>query len=152
MKNTDILEFLPPPIFTVSERKQAVRVFSFVWYFVTPWTVAHQAPLFMGFFRQEYWSGLPCPPPGDLPDPGIELESRETKTSTMEVYFLTTHLETKENTCTFVLTHVLHPSTQLICVRRSRGLTSLGCYLILIQPSHSPLTDVCKSLSSFTFN
>ena len=41
--------------------------------FVTPWSVAHhQAPLSMGFSRQEYWSGLPCPPPGDLPDPGIE--------------------------------------------------------------------------------
>ena len=39
---------------------------------VTLWTVAHQAPLFMGFSMQEYWSGLPCPPPGDLPDPGIE--------------------------------------------------------------------------------
>ena len=37
-----------------------------------PWTVAHQAPLSTGCFRQEYWSGLPCPPPGDLPDPGIE--------------------------------------------------------------------------------
>jgi len=37
----------------------------------TPWTVAHQAPLSMGFSREEYWSGLPCPP-GDLPDPGIE--------------------------------------------------------------------------------
>ena len=34
--------------------------------------VAHQAPLSMGFSRQEYWSGLPCPPPGDLPDPGFE--------------------------------------------------------------------------------
>ena len=42
-----------------------------VWLFVTPWTVAHQASLSMGFPRQEYWSGLPCPPPGDLPDPGI---------------------------------------------------------------------------------
>ena len=39
---------------------------------VTPWTVVHQAPLSMGFSRQEYWSGLPCPPPGDLPDPGIK--------------------------------------------------------------------------------
>ena len=39
---------------------------------VTPWTVFRQAPLSMGFSRQEYWSGLPCPPPGDLPDPGIE--------------------------------------------------------------------------------
>ena len=38
----------------------------------TPWTVAHQAPLSMGFSRQEYWSGLPFPPPGDLPIPGIE--------------------------------------------------------------------------------
>ena len=40
--------------------------------FVTPWTVARQAPLSMRFPRQEYWSGLPFPPPGDLPDPGIE--------------------------------------------------------------------------------
>ena len=43
--------------------------------FVTPWTVACQAPLFMGFSRQEYWSGLLYPPPGDLPNPGIELAS-----------------------------------------------------------------------------
>ena len=40
--------------------------------FVTPWTVAHQAPLSMGFPRQEYWCELPFPLPGDLPDPGIE--------------------------------------------------------------------------------
>ena len=43
--------------------------------FVTPWTVAHQAPLSVGFSRQEYWSGLPFSSPGDLPDPEIELES-----------------------------------------------------------------------------
>ena len=41
----------------------------------TPWTVARQAPLSMGFSRQEYWSGLPFPSPGDLPDPGIEPRS-----------------------------------------------------------------------------
>ena len=40
--------------------------------FVTLWTIACQAPLSMGFSRQEYWSGLPCPPPGDLSNPGIE--------------------------------------------------------------------------------
>ena len=40
--------------------------------FATLWTVAHQAPLSMGFPRQEYWIGLPFPSPGDLPDPGIE--------------------------------------------------------------------------------
>ena len=43
--------------------------------FVAPWTVAHQAPLSMGFPRQEYWSGLPLPSPGDLPNPGTEPES-----------------------------------------------------------------------------
>ena len=42
---------------------------------VTPWTVARQVFLSVGFFRQEYYSGLPCPPPGDLPDPGIESRS-----------------------------------------------------------------------------
>ena len=40
--------------------------------FVTPWTVAQQAFLSLGFSRQECWSRLPCPPPGNLPDPGIE--------------------------------------------------------------------------------
>ena len=43
--------------------------------FVTPWIVAGQAPLSMAFSRQEHWSGLPFPSPGDLPDPGIKLVS-----------------------------------------------------------------------------
>ena len=42
---------------------------------MTPWTVAHQAPLSMGLSRQEYWSGLSCPPPGNLPNPGTETVS-----------------------------------------------------------------------------
>ena len=50
-------------------------VLSHVWLFVTPWTVAHQAPLSMEFSRQEYWSRLPFPSPGDLLDSGIELAS-----------------------------------------------------------------------------
>ena len=49
--------------------------FSHVWLFATLWSVALQAPLSMGFSRQEYWSGWPCPPPGDLPDAGTELAS-----------------------------------------------------------------------------
>jgi len=49
--------------------------FSHVQLFATPWTIAHQAPLSMGFSRQEYWSGSPCPPPGDLPDTGIKPRS-----------------------------------------------------------------------------
>ena len=49
--------------------------FPFVWIFAIPWTVAQQAPLSMGFPRQEYWSGLLCPSPGDLPNPGSEPRS-----------------------------------------------------------------------------
>ena len=49
-----------------------VKSFSRVQLFATLWTVACQSPLSMGFSRQEYWSGLPFPPPGDLPDPGID--------------------------------------------------------------------------------
>ena len=49
-----------------------VKSLSRVRLFATPWTAASQAPPSMGFSRQEYWSGLPLPSPGDLPDPGIE--------------------------------------------------------------------------------
>ena len=49
-----------------------MELLSHVRLFATLWTVAYQAPPSMGFFRQEYWSGLPFPSPGDLPDPGIE--------------------------------------------------------------------------------
>ena len=52
-----------------------VKWLSWVQLFTTPWTVAYQAPPPMGFSRQEYWSGLPFPSPGDLPNPGIESRS-----------------------------------------------------------------------------
>ena len=52
-----------------------VKSLSRVQLFATPWTVAYQAPPSMGFSRQEYWSGLPFPSPGDLPNPGIEPRS-----------------------------------------------------------------------------
>ena len=52
--------------------KVKVKSLSRVRLFATPWTVAYQAPPSMGFSRQEYWSGLPFPSPGDLPNPGIE--------------------------------------------------------------------------------
>ena len=53
----------------------SVKSLSHVRLFATPWTVAYQAPQSMEFSRQEYWSGLPFPFPGDLPNPGIELTS-----------------------------------------------------------------------------
>ena len=55
--------------------KVKVKLLTRVRLFVTPWAVAYQASPSMGFFRQEYWSGLPFPSPGDLPDPGIEPRS-----------------------------------------------------------------------------
>ena len=57
--------------------KQSMKVKSLsrVQLFATPWTVAYQSPQSMEFSRQEYWSGLPFPSPGDLPHPGIETES-----------------------------------------------------------------------------
>ena len=60
---------------TVFCMKVKVKSLSRVWLFATLWTAAHQAPLPIGFSRQEYWSGLPFPSPGDLPDPGIEPRS-----------------------------------------------------------------------------
>ena len=52
-------------------RETEVKSLSRVGLFVTPWTVAYQAPLSVGFSREEYWSGLPFYPPGVLPDPGM---------------------------------------------------------------------------------
>ena len=52
--------------------KVKVKLLSHVRLFATPWTVAYEAPQSMEFCRQEYWSGLPFPSPGDLPNPGIE--------------------------------------------------------------------------------
>ena len=64
-------------IFTRIYKRACVsaKLLQYVWLCVTRWTVAHQAPLSMGFSRQEYWSGLPCIPPGNFPDPGIEPKS-----------------------------------------------------------------------------
>ena len=58
------------------------KLLSHIQLFVTQRTVAHQAPLSMGFSRKEFWSGLTCLPPGDLPDPGIEPTSMPTPTFT----------------------------------------------------------------------
>ena len=55
-----------------NQRACMLSHFSCVRLFVTPWIIACEAPLSMGFSRQEYYSGLSCPPPGDLPDTGIE--------------------------------------------------------------------------------
>ena len=63
------------PYYGLLRKGESVKSLTPVQLFMTPWTVAHQLPLSMGFSRQGYWSGLPCPPPRDLPDPGIEAGS-----------------------------------------------------------------------------
>ena len=60
-----------------------MKSLSHVQFLVTPWTVDYQAPLSMGFSRQEYWSGLPLPSPEDLPNPRIELVSAALKADSL---------------------------------------------------------------------
>ena len=66
--------------------------FSHVRFFATPWTVARQGPLSLGFSRQEHCSGLPCPPPGDLPNPGIALSSKRGSCAGRQVFHHERHL------------------------------------------------------------
>ena len=70
--SSETLLYLLPYFLYESESEKKVKSLSYVWLFATLWAVAHQAPLPMGFSRREYWSGLPFPPPGDLPEPGTE--------------------------------------------------------------------------------
>ena len=63
--------------------KVKVKLLSHVRLSATPWTVAYQSSPSMGFSRQEYWSGLPLPSPGDLPDPGIEPRSPTLQADTL---------------------------------------------------------------------
>ena len=81
VRSCSSLSPMPPPSLSTdsvtlfSYTVKVKKSLSHVQLFATPWTVARQPPLSMGFSRQEYWSGLPFPSPGDLPDPGIEPRS-----------------------------------------------------------------------------
>ena len=79
LKLLALKEACPQPWFS-HLHDESVSHFSHVQLFAIPWTVAHQAPLSMGFSRQEQWSGLPLPSPGDLSNPGIKLRSPALKT------------------------------------------------------------------------
>ena len=75
LKLTGWIKFPKHPSSHSPSKCMCAELLSRVQLFVTPWTVARQAPLSTGFSRQEHWSGLPCPPPGNLPDPGIDSTS-----------------------------------------------------------------------------
>ena len=117
--------------------------FSHVQLFVTPWSIAHQALLFMGFSRQEYWSGLPCPPPGDLPDPEIELTSL-TSSALIGEFFTISAIWEAPHLLWKVLISTLEYDTLLRWLRQEN--------LQAESPSHVPLTqDLEKSLCNFLF-
>ena len=93
---------LPPPsqmrgTFILLESLSHVRLFA------TPWAVARQAPLSMGFSRQEHWSGVPSPPPGHLPDPGIEPASPTSPA--LAGRFFTTEPPGKSGNCKCIALH-----------------------------------------------
>ena len=75
VKHWTIVKKLKESIVNNNYAVLVLMLLSRVQLFATPWTVAHQAPLSMGFSRQEYWSGVPYPPPGDPPNPGMEARS-----------------------------------------------------------------------------
>ena len=118
--------------------KVKVKLLSHVQLFATPWTVAHQAPPSMGFSRQEYWSGLSFPSPGDLPKPGIEPGS-----PTLQADYHLSHRD-------YVYTHLnllnwqrtsekkqREPNAKCLC-HCSHFVASLYLMIISVSPSASP--------------
>ena len=137
--------------------------------FVTLWTVAHQAPLCMGFSRQKYWSGLPCPPPGDLLN--SEIEPLSSASPAMQVDFLPVEppekakhlgkLNNRKWKCIHSVVsdslqpHGLYP-TRLLCPWNSPGKnTEVGCHALLqgifqTRGSHPGLLHCRKILYQLT--
>ena len=116
--------------------------FSRVWLFVTPWTVAHQAPLSMEFSRQEYCSGLPFPSPGDLSNPGIKPKSPALQADSVpseppgKPHFVSPFLKSLPNSFPFPFRGCKVPLTSLLpgspcCAQSHRPLSSLN-----LIPSH----------------
>ena len=117
-----------------------------VWLSATLWTVALQAPLSVGFSRQQDWSALPCPPPGDLPDPGIELTSSMSAVSAGE--FFTVGPLAKPHLLGCDRTNPLH------CEWQSEKWKEPGSFLIIlshwIQSWSIPI--FCPSSQSYGFS
>ena len=80
---------------------------------VSPWTIAHRAPPSMEFSRQEYWSGLPFPSPGGLPDPGIEPRSPSLQANTLPSEPPGKYPHGLTALCAFPLTHIGNPRHQI---------------------------------------
>ena len=107
-----------------TREKKKVKSLSCVRLFVTPWAVAYQAPPSMGFSRQEYWSGLPFPSPGDLPNPGIEPQSPTFQADTL----------TSEPPGKVAISYSRRSNSHLLCLLHYRQI------LYPAEPSGKPLS------------
>ena len=97
-----------------SERKVKVKSLTCVWLFVTPWTVVYQATLSMEFSRQDYWSGLTFPPPGDLPNPGIEPRSPTVQADALQSTHITVNLLPKIVEDSYLVSFISRISSTLL--------------------------------------
>ena len=143
--------------YTMNVAAAAVSSLSCVLLFVTPWTATHHVPLTMGFPRQEYWSGLPFPSPGKLPDPGNEPKSPATWEATLlwilpyccnrhcpVHYHLPRHLQLISNWSVFIVPRSL-PS---ILYNTEKGFQWLSTNSLRIQFSLLPWPRRCLPSSS----
>ena len=122
-----------------------VKSFSRVWLFATPWTVAYQASLSVGFSRQEYWSGLPFPYPGDLPDPGIEPRSPSLQADVLHSEPPGKLLAWLGAFCLFISIFGNHPKDNLI------KLVAAGGGQILIRKP-KPDSDVTQTINTVVYH
>ena len=131
--------------------------FSRVWLFETLWTIAHQASLSMGFSRQGYWNGLPCLPPGDLPDPGIEPVASAWQEDSLSLSHKGSSLVTLLLFSHWVVSYSLQPyrlqDARLPCPSLSLWVCSNSCPLSqwchpIISSSAAPLSFYPQSFSA----
>ena len=122
------------------------QLLSLVQLCVTPWTVAHQAPLSMRFFRQKYWSGLPFPCQGHLPDPGVESTSPAWQTDSLPLQHLG---RLAAGSSTLRAHHSLHKTQARGPVHRHRSLDSFAHVLFVpVTARNSPMSAWgCPALS-----
>ena len=139
--------------------------------FVTSWMVVHPAPLFMGFSRQESWSGLPFPSPEDLPNPGIKLRSPGSPALAGRFFLPLSHLGSPIKTMhiywliktSFLLRHGIPHGCTTLCLTHCGAFCLFPCFQLLQIPlpwitryrhkAHSPVAGLHhKCLSSFLRN
>ena len=130
-----------------------LSLFSHVRLFETLWAVARQTPLSMGFSKQEYWSGLPFPLPGNLPSPGIELASRMSPASTGR--FFTTEPPGKPSsllTCSFTTNSSLVSLCPEYPPLIKHDLTDEGCIFVRhhLPSTLSPMPSQFSSVQSLS--